>query len=80
MRAKGNDGQLQGFAIAGIDHKWVWANAKIDGKTIVVSSPQVANPVAVRYAWHTNPLGNLVNAVWSCPPIRSEPTPGLASR
>lgn len=51
--------ELKGFAIAGADQKWVWASAKIDGSNIVVSSPQVASPVAVRYAWADNPECNL---------------------
>ncbi|MCA9246097.1 MAG: sialate O-acetylesterase [Planctomycetales bacterium] len=56
------DGKLQRFAIAGEDKKWVWADAKIDGKTVVVSSSEVAAPVAVRYAYSANPLGaNLYN-------------------
>ena len=54
--------KLKGFAIAGEDKKWVWADAVIDGKTVVVSSPQVAKPAAVRYAFSTNPEGcNLYN-------------------
>ena len=44
-------GKLQRFAIAGEDKKWAWANAVIDGKTVVVSSPAVFKPVAVRYAY-----------------------------
>ncbi|MEE3214357.1 MAG: sialate O-acetylesterase, partial [Pseudomonadota bacterium] len=53
---------LQRFAIAGKDRKWHWANARIDGKSVVVSSDQVPNPVAVRYAYSANPLGaNLYN-------------------
>ena len=54
-------GVLTGFSIAGADHKFVFANAAIDGETIVVSSPQVPNPVAVRYAWADHPLCNLYN-------------------
>lgn len=55
-------GKLKRFAIAGADKKWVWADAKIDGKTVVVSSPEVPNPVAVRYAFSINPEGaNLYN-------------------
>jgi sialate O-acetylesterase len=42
---------LAGFSIAGADRKWVWADAKIDGETVVVSSPKVPDPVAVRYGW-----------------------------
>lgn len=44
-------GKLKRFAIAGDDKKWAWANAVIDGKTVVVSSPEVPKPVAVRYAY-----------------------------
>jgi sialate O-acetylesterase len=54
-------GTLTGFAIAGADRKWVWANAAIDGHTVIVSSPQVTSPVAVRYGWGTNPPCNLYN-------------------
>jgi len=55
-------GTLKKFAIAGEDKKWVWADAVIDGKTVVVSSPGVPKPVAVRYAYTWNPDGcNLYN-------------------
>jgi len=55
-------GKLQRFAIAGEDKKWVWANAVIDGKTVLCSSPEVPKPVAVRYAFSQNPDGcNLYN-------------------
>ena len=53
--------ELKGFAIAGEDGKFVWADAKIEGKTVVVSSPQVSKPTAVRYAWANNPVCNLYN-------------------
>ena len=43
--------KLQGFLIAGEDKKFVWGDAVIDGQTVVVSSPEVAKPTAVRYAW-----------------------------
>ncbi|MFT3753291.1 MAG: sialate O-acetylesterase [Paludibacter sp.] len=52
---------LSGFAICGEDKKWIWADAKIVGKTVVVSSPEVSNPVAVRYCWGTNPPASLMN-------------------
>lgn len=48
---KDPQGKLQHFAIAGDDKKWVWGNAVIDGATVVVSSPEVPKPVAVRYAY-----------------------------
>jgi sialate O-acetylesterase len=54
-------GQLKGFAIAGPDKKFVWAKAEIVGDTIVVSSPEVQAPVAVRYAWADYPICNLYN-------------------
>ena len=54
--------KLERFAVAGADRKWVWAEARIDGDTVVVSSPEVGEPVAVRYAYSGNPLGaNLYN-------------------
>jgi len=56
------DGKLKRFAIAGEDKKWVWADAVIAGKAVVVSSPEVPKPVAVRYAFSMNPEGcNLYN-------------------
>jgi len=42
---------LKGFAIAGADGKFVWADAKIEGRMVVVWSMQVKNPAAVRYGW-----------------------------
>lgn len=54
--------KLQGFAIAGEDKKFVWADAVIEGDTIVVSSDKVAKPAAVRYAWASaHPWANLFN-------------------
>ena len=55
-------GPLKRFEIAGADQKWFWGDAVIDGETVVVSSKDVPKPVAVRYAWASNPTGaNLVN-------------------
>jgi sialate O-acetylesterase len=51
------DGTLRGFAIAGADRRWVWADARIEGNRVVVRSDLVKNPVAVRYAWSGNPEG-----------------------
>ena len=49
-----------GFEIAGEDKVFHWADAQLQGKNkVVVSSPKVANPVAVRYAWSNNPKANL---------------------
>jgi sialate O-acetylesterase len=61
LKAKG--GPLKYFAVAGGDKKFVWADAKIDGNTIVVSSPLVSSPAAARYAWADDPEGcNLYNS------------------
>ena len=46
---------LKHFAIAGEDRKFVWADAVIRGNKVIVSSPEVEHPVAVRYAWANNP-------------------------
>jgi sialate O-acetylesterase len=54
-------GNLNGFVIAGADKEWHWGKARIEGETIVVSSPDVKSPVAVRYAWADNPKCNLYN-------------------
>jgi sialate O-acetylesterase len=54
--------KLQGFAIASEDKVFHWADAAIDGDSIVLSSPAVSAPVAVRYAWAaTYPWANLFN-------------------
>ena len=55
------DGPLKGFEVAGEDRKYVVADAKIEGETVVVSSPKVANPVAVRFGWANYPVVNLWN-------------------
>ena len=55
------NGEPEGFYIAGADHVFHKAKAVIDGDTIVVSSPEVSFPVAVRYAWANNPVCNIYN-------------------
>jgi len=50
------NGKLAEFEIAGADKKWFPADAQIDGHQVVVSSPQVENPVAVRYAYYICPI------------------------
>ena len=60
---KTSDGRAPGaFAIAGADGKFEWAEAVIDGATIVVRSDRVPEPAAVRYAWANNPPANLCGA------------------
>jgi sialate O-acetylesterase len=61
LSAKGGE-SLKGFAIAGEDKNFIWANAKIVGNKVEVSAREIMDPVAVRYAWADNPEGaNLYN-------------------
>ncbi|MEO5682307.1 MAG: sialate O-acetylesterase [Chitinophagaceae bacterium] len=55
LLAKDKYGYLKGFAIAGSDQHFVWAQATIEGDKVIVQSNAVPNPVAVRYAWANNP-------------------------
>jgi len=67
-----------GFAVAGADRKFRWAKARIEGTAIVLSHPEVPNPVAVRYAWANNPEVNLVNGSGlPATPFRTDDWPGL---
>lgn len=57
-----SDGQPpRGFALAGNDRKFYWAEARIEGSTVVLTCAQVPRPVAVRYGWADNPDVNVVN-------------------
>ena len=70
--------KLEEFSIAGEDRKWVWADARIEGDTIVVSSPSVPNPQEVRYAWQSNPAATLFNgAGLPAAPFRTDHWPGI---
>ena len=66
-------GPLVGFAVAGEDGRFAWADAVIDGDAVLVSTPRVPRPVAVRYAWADNPACNLGNkAGLPAVPFRSD--------
>jgi len=68
--------ELEGFAVCGQDKKWVWADAKIDGDSVVVWSDLVPGPIAVRYAWASNPTCNLYNgAGLPASPFRTDDFP-----
>jgi sialate O-acetylesterase len=71
---------IESFMICGDDHKWHWANAAIDGNDVVVSSPDVPKPIAVRYGWADNPFGNLYNGsnLPACP-FRTDNFPGTST-
>jgi len=75
---KAESGVLSGFQIAGPDKVWHWAEARIEGDKVVVSSPEVPQPLAVRYAWSVNPVCNLFNSeglpAW---PFRTDDWPGV---
>ncbi len=70
--------KLGEFSIAGDDRKWYWADARIEGNTVVVSSPSVLDPKAVRYAWQSNPEATLFNgAGLPAAPFRTDTWPGI---
>ena len=69
--------KLEEFSIAGGDRKWIWADAHIDGDTVVVSAPSVPNPTQMRYAWQSNPTATLFNgAGLPAIPFRTATWPG----
>jgi sialate O-acetylesterase len=61
LKAK-DGGPLKEFAISGADRKFAWAEAVIEGDTVLLRSEKVPNPVAARYNWADAPHGNLYNA------------------
>ncbi|MDR3217676.1 MAG: sialate O-acetylesterase [Dysgonamonadaceae bacterium] len=60
-QAQASPTRLTGFAIAGPNCEFIWADAVIDGNKVIVSNANVQNPVAVRYAFSNNPICNLYN-------------------
>ena len=73
-------GPLKGFALAGEDRRFVWADARIEGNTVVVSSAKILKPVAVRYGWANNPIANLYNrAGLPASPFRTDDWPGVTA-
>jgi sialate O-acetylesterase len=75
------NGELTGFAIAGADQKFVWAKARIEGNKVIVSSPEVPQPVAVRYGWSDYPVVNLWNkAGLPASPFRTDDFPMVTAK
>ncbi len=73
--------QPEEFSIAGADRQWRWATARIEGDTVIVSSPEVPEPVAVRYAWQANPAATLFNgAGLPAAPFRTDDWPGVTDK
>lgn len=72
---------LKGFEIAGLDHVFSWADAKIVGNDVIVSCQQVLNPIAVRYAWAENPICNLTNiSELPASPFRTDDWKGITNK
>ena len=70
--------KLEEFSVAGADRQWHWATARIDGDSVVVTSSEVTDPVAVRYAWQANPAATLFNgAGLPAAPFRTDDWPGV---
>jgi sialate O-acetylesterase len=70
---KARAGQIEGFELAGADQTFHPATAKIEGEKVIVTSPEVKTPVAVRYAWKDDPKANLVNSAGlPASPFRSD--------
>lgn len=75
---KAESGELAGFQIAGADKVWHWADARIEGDEVFVSSPEVPHPLAVRYGWADNPVCNLFNSEGlPAYPFRTDDWPGV---
>jgi sialate O-acetylesterase len=88
LRFKHTDGglvvkgkELGEFSIAGKDRKWHWADARVEGDCIMVSSPMVPVPEAARYAWQANPVATLFNGSGlPAVPFRTDNWPGLTDK
>jgi sialate O-acetylesterase len=71
-------GTVKGFAMAGPDRKFVWASARIIGEKVIVNSPLIKEPVAVRYGWASNPECNLINSAGlPASPFRTDQFKGI---
>ncbi len=71
LQARG--GELAGFTLADATRRFHAAQARIEGESVIVSSPEVPHPIAVRYGWGDWTAANLVNdAGLPCAPFRSD--------
>jgi sialate O-acetylesterase len=68
------------FAGAGKDRKFVWAKARLEGSTVILTAPKGIQPVAARYTWANNPALGLVNgAGLPAVPFRTDDWPVTSS-
>lgn len=68
------DADVQGFTLQAPDGTWHKAQARTEGQTVVITSPEVAMPVAVRYGWADNPTCSLrTKSGFRVSPFRSTP-------
>ena len=82
LAARDKYGYVKGFSMAGPDKVFKWARAYIEGDQVIVYSPEVPEPVAVRYAWADNTDDdNLYNAegLPACP-FRTDNWEGITQR
>jgi sialate O-acetylesterase len=78
LEARG--GKLRGFAVCDDDGKFMWANAAIEGDTVVVTHPLISKPAAVRYGWADYPIVNLFNREGlPASPFRSDDFPMITA-
>lgn len=74
-------GEGPSFAICGADRKWVWAEARIEGRDVIVRAEAVSDPAAVRYAWSDNPAATLFNAAGlPAAPFRTDDFPAVSRK
>ncbi len=82
LKVREKYGYLKGFEIAGRDRKFRYAPARIEGDKVVVSHPEVPDPVAVRYGWANSPIDdNLFNAEGlPAAPFRTDDWEGVTAK
>lgn len=82
LQVKDKFGYLKGFEIAGEDHVFYYAKARIDGDKVVVDHPKGMRPVAVRYAWSNSPIdANLFNVEgFPACPFRTDDWEGVTAK
>ena len=70
--------KLEEFSVAGKDRQWHWADARVEGDSVIISSRLVSNPLAVRYAWQANPAATFYNgAGLPAVPFRTDQWPEI---